>query len=138
VCGDGLVKLPLGAQDVTEVVVARGIVGLEADGLAQFGFRTSVVAFPVTQNGPEVVVGQDAVGFEADGHAVFGDGLVKLPLVPQGIAEPDLGKLVVRFEADPLTGSGHGRFQGLAGFPGQPLLFERKTQAAQMPRVVRP
>ena len=70
------VELPLGVQGDAEVVVGRGVVGLEPDRLAEFGDRLVELALLV-QGDAEADVGQAVVGLEPDRLAARGDGRVE-------------------------------------------------------------
>ena len=78
--GDCRLELPLSLQQVAEVVVGLGEVGLEPDRLAtrRWPRRASLVA----QSVAEVIVGHGVVGLQPDRLAKRGDGPASLPRRP--------------------------------------------------------
>ena len=75
-------------QDLAQVAVGLGVVGLEPDRRAVFG--DGLVELPlVSQGDAEVVVGLGEVGLEPDRRAVFGDRLVAaFPWAPARATSP--------------------------------------------------
>src|SRR6266851_5535293 len=87
-----------------QVIVGRGEVGLEPDGLPVLG-DGGVVPALVVKGVTQVIVGPEEVGFEPDGLPVLGDSGVVLALVVKGVTQGVVslgavaGMLRVRIEA---------------------------------------
>ena len=84
--GDGLVKLPLVFQGITEIAVRFRIIGPEDDGLTTGGDGLVELPF-VFQGIAEVAMGFGVAGPEGDGLTIGGNGPVKLPRLLQGNSE---------------------------------------------------
>ena len=84
---DRLVDPALVCPDLAEVVVSRGQLGIEADGLPEVVNRVGPVALTF-QGQAEVVVGRGTLGVELDGLLVVVVGLV--PISPGGRTRPRL------------------------------------------------
>ncbi len=70
---DGPIEIPLGLQGNAEILVGRLVVGLESNGLAEFGRCGGEIMLDITEDRAEVVVDFVVVGLEPDRLAVFGD-----------------------------------------------------------------
>jgi hypothetical protein len=113
VLGNGLIQLSFLLKSQAEIVVIRGEIGLESNGLAEFSGRSAIIPFDIAQNVAKRIVGVGEVGPDADGDAVLGDRLVYLLLQTQGLAEVVVEGGVVGLDADGFAVLGDGP----SGFP---------------------
>ena len=87
VCFDCPIQLPLPLKSKAEVVLKKGVVGLESSGLTECGRGRRVVLFDVEKDVAESVVGVGEVGLDLDRYSVLGDRFIELPLLAQKFAE---------------------------------------------------
>ena len=104
---DGFGQVSLVLKRGAEVEVGRGIILIEADGLAQGGDGPVQLAL-VLQGDAEMGVGRGEAGLEGNGLAAGGDGLVQPALLVEGAAEVGVGHGKVRLKDNGLAEGGDG------------------------------
>ena len=133
--GLGLGRLALGQQDIAEVALEHGVVGLELQGRAECDLGLGR-PFLVLKDIPEVVVGRGVFGLELERGTVFGLGLRQLILVAEEIGDVEVGHGIVGVALQRGAGEGHGPGEDRAGFFGAAVGLQTTAHAAQVPRIV--
>src|SRR5208282_5555910 len=81
-------------EGVAQVVVGRGVIGFQADGILELADRLVDSAFLV-EGGAEVVVSLGLIRFQADRFLELADGLVDSAFLAEGHAEVVVREVIV-------------------------------------------